>query len=98
MPFAQNVSSLFGLREIRECLKLDADHKSCHDHYKKVKKLVQQMQAADNAINEQKWDECISRVEKMLKIENELETFLDKASSHLCHCHSQVNHDFLFNF
>lgn len=78
------------LKEIRECLKLDADHKSCHTHYKKVKKLVQQIQSAEDAVKEQHWNDCISRVDKMLKIENEVETFLDKASSLLCHCHSQA--------
>lgn len=95
--YAKNFTSLFGLREIRECLKLDADHKNCHTHYKKVKKLVQQIQSAEDAIKEQHWNDCISSIDKMLKIENEVETFLDKASSLLCHCHSQVNYDLLFN-
>lgn len=39
-------------REIRECLKLDQDHKECHTHYKKVKKLVKQLNQAQDLINE----------------------------------------------
>jgi len=38
-------------REIRECLKLDPDHKLCHSHYKIVKKidrLVVDSQSAHN--------------------------------------------------
>ena len=39
-------------REIRECLKLDQDHKACHAHYKKVKKLAKQLNQAQEFIND----------------------------------------------
>src|SRR5690606_1778989 len=35
------------LNAIRECLKLDPDHKRCHDHYKKVKKLFNLYKSAN---------------------------------------------------
>ena len=76
--------------EVRECLKLDADHKLCHDHYKKVKKLVQQLKALNDIINDQRWADCLSKVDQMLKVENEVDAFVQKANGHLCHCHSQV--------
>jgi DnaJ homolog subfamily C member 3 len=76
--------------EVRECLKLDADHKSCHDHYKKVKKLVQQMKAINDLINVQQWTDCINKVDQMLKVESGVDAYLHKANGLLCHCHTQV--------
>lgn len=78
------------LKEIRECLKLDSDHKRCHDHYKKVKKLVQTIQSVEKAISEQAWPDCILKVQQMLKLENHIDRFVDRAASHFCHCHSQA--------
>lgn len=36
--------------EVRECLKLDPDHKQCFGHYKQVKKLNKQIQSAEEFI------------------------------------------------
>lgn len=44
---------LFGLflcSHIRECLKLDQDDKDCFSHYKQVKKLSKQLDAAEELI------------------------------------------------
>ena len=43
------------LDTIRECLRLDQDHKSCSDHYKKVKKLNKHLLAANEAIQGKNW-------------------------------------------
>lgn len=43
--------------EVRECLKLDPDHKQCYSHYKQVKKLNKQIQSAEELIQEQR---CVS--------------------------------------
>ena len=40
--------------EVRECLKLDPDHKLCYGHYKKVKKLNKQIQSAEELIDQQR--------------------------------------------
>lgn len=80
--------------EVRECLKLDADHKLCLDHYKKVKKLVQQMKGASDLISEQRWTDCISKVDQILKVESKVDVYLLKTSGILCHCHTQVNVSF----
>ncbi|KAK2144538.1 hypothetical protein LSH36_748g01016 [Paralvinella palmiformis] len=77
------------LTEIRECLKLDPDHKDCFSHYKKVKKLAKQISSVHELINEQKWDDCISKVDQMLKTEPELFAFVHKANSHKCHCYAK---------
>jgi len=41
--------------EVRECLKLDPDHKHCYAHYKQVKKLNKQIQSAEALIQEQRY-------------------------------------------
>jgi len=82
---------------VRECLKLDADHKSCHEHYKKVKKLVQNMKSIDDLISNQRWADCISKVDQMLKIESQVDAFVHKANVHLCQCHTQVYANYLYD-
>lgn len=41
--------------EVRECLKLDPDHKQCYSHYKQVKKLNKQIQSAEELMQEQRY-------------------------------------------
>lgn len=78
------------LAEIRECLKLDPDHKSCHDHYKKVKKLSQLLKTVGDMIGEQRWDDCISKLSQVQKVESEEPRFVQIVNGHLCHCHAQA--------
>lgn len=40
--------------EVRECLKLDPDHKQCYGHYKQVKKLNKQILSAEELIQQQR--------------------------------------------
>lgn len=44
--------------EVRECLKLDPDHKQCFSHYKQVKKLNRQIMSAEELIQQQR---CVRR-------------------------------------
>ena len=71
-----NFFSLFQLGEgeeslnvIRECLKLDPEHKDCYPFYKKVKKVAKFLIAAQEAQNNQDWQECIDASQKILKNE-----------------------------
>jgi len=52
-------------REIRECLRLDADHKECFAHYKLVKKVAKAM--ADMVIgeNSEDFEMCVSEAKKV---------------------------------
>lgn len=74
------------LTEIRECLKLDPDHKECFAHYKKVKKLVKQMAAAQAASNENRIDDCLAKVKAMKKTEKEVLAYSTRADAFACHC------------
>lgn len=51
------------LETIRECLRLDQDHKSCHDHYKKVKKLNKHLVAANDAIQANNWKKAFESLD-----------------------------------
>ena len=77
-------------REIRECLKLDPDHKDCFPFYKKVKKLVKQIKAVQDFINNKAWEDCITKAQAMLKTESEVFQFIHRAKGHICHCHAKV--------
>lgn len=77
-------------REIRECLKLDPDHKQCFPFYKKVKKLVKQMDQAQQQKNDKQWDDCISKGRNMLKTEGRLMHYVHTAKGYICHCQAQV--------
>lgn len=59
-----NLTFLF-CREIRECLKLDPEHKTCFPHYKKVKKIEKLMSDAEDAINSKDYKTCIDKAKKV---------------------------------
>ncbi|KAF6028169.1 DNAJC3 [Bugula neritina] len=80
------------LREIRECLKLDPDHKMCFPFYKKVKKLVKQMEQARQMRNEGEWDDCVTKAKSMLKTESLVHSYVHTAKSHICHCQAQAGY------
>ncbi|XP_033759838.1 dnaJ homolog subfamily C member 3-like [Pecten maximus] len=78
------------LINIRECLKLDPDHKECYPHYKKVKKLVKQLQSIQDMRNEKQYEDCIAKAHQILKTEPTVTLYIMKAKSFLCHCHSRT--------
>ncbi|CAF4299074.1 unnamed protein product, partial [Adineta steineri] len=79
------------LTNIRECLKLDADHKECHAHYTKVKKLAKQLESIRDAISQSNWNECLNKANQVLKLSSDLSShaFIYRAHSSLCTCMSR---------
>lgn len=55
------------LREIRECLKLDPEHKHCFPLYKKLKKLDKFVQDAEKSGEAEQYEECSSDLKKVNK-------------------------------
>ncbi|EDO32703.1 predicted protein [Nematostella vectensis] len=78
------------LREVRECLKLDQDHKQCHPFYKKMKKLNKQLSAAQDLINKEQYHEAIDKLKKALRTESKNKPLVGKARRQLCHCHLKL--------
>jgi DnaJ family protein C protein 3 len=81
----------FSFRNIRECLKLDADHKECHAHYTKVKKLAKQLETMRDAISQSKWNECLEKANQILKLSSDPSShaFVYRAHSSICTCMSR---------
>lgn len=52
-------------REIRECLKLDPDHKLCHAHYKVVKKIERLVVDSQSALNIKDFSSSIQFAKKV---------------------------------
>lgn len=77
-------------RQIRECLKLDPDHKECFPFYKKVKKLVKQIDATQEYQSQQMWEDCVNKANAMLKTEPDMYTYVQRARGYICHCEAKV--------
>ncbi|XP_046670513.1 dnaJ homolog subfamily C member 3 [Homalodisca vitripennis] len=77
------------LREVRECLKLDPEHKDCFPHYKKVKKIDKLISDCHSAIEEKRYDNCIDSALKLLKSEDQVQMIQYVAKEKLCHCYLQ---------
>merc|ERR1719219_2234600 len=81
------------LQQIRECLKLDPEHKDCYPFYKKVKKVVKFLTAAQEAQITQDWEECITAANKVLKNEHKIEKIRFHGYDKQCHCQLQEGSD-----
>ncbi|MEQ2158133.1 DnaJ subfamily C member 3 [Goodea atripinnis] len=78
------------LNEVRECLKLDPDHKQCFSHYKQVKKLNKQILSAEELIREQRYEDAVSKYEDVMKTEPNVPQFSLLAKERICHALSQA--------
>jgi len=78
------------LAEIRECLKLDPEHKDCYPLYKKLKKVAKFLTAAKDTRERQEWEECVSNAQKVLKNEPTVEGIRFHAYDRLCHCQKEA--------
>jgi len=74
------------LKEIRECLKLDPDHKDCYPLYKKLKKVAKFLTNSKESSQSSDWAECIDNANKVLKNEPTIENIRFHAYDRLCYC------------
>ena len=77
------------LTAIRECLKLDPDHKGCFDHYRKVKKVANQIKSMLEFSKESKFTECADKAEAALKTESSVTRMVHLIQSKKCFCLSK---------
>jgi len=76
------------LREIRECLKLDPEHKHCFPLYKKLKKIGKHMSDAEKEGENEQFGECVTDIKKALKVDTHTPPMVDWKLRHkLCWCH-----------
>ncbi|XP_053956200.1 dnaJ homolog subfamily C member 3 [Anastrepha ludens] len=77
------------LKEIRECLHLDPEHKDCFPLYKKLRKVEKNLSNAENAREEKNHEDCISYAESALKQEKEEKMIIYEAKRLLCACYTR---------
>ncbi|XP_046741503.1 dnaJ homolog subfamily C member 3 [Diprion similis] len=75
------------LKEIRECLKLDPEHKQCFPHYKKVKKIAKFINDAETSEEAKDYETCIEGSKRVLKNEPHVQNVRFLAAQLLCRCH-----------
>eukprot|EP00124_Ichthyophonus_hoferi_P004462 Ihof_evm2s495 gene=Ihof_evmTU2s495 len=80
------------LVQIRSCLKLDPEHKECFDHYKRVKKLSAQVDAATKALEEQRYDDAIEKINIVLEKSKDSMPLQQEMTKKLCTSHLQLKH------
>lgn len=78
-------------REIRECLKLDPEHRTCFPFYKKVKKISKHLTDAEGHEQTRDFTNCVSSANRALKLEPEAENVRFLAFHLLCKCYAGDN-------
>lgn len=78
------------LNDVRECLRLDPDHKKCSDSYKKLRKLTKLLERMRKASDEKNFNECVEAANSVLAHDPSSTSFKLKANSYLCSCQSRA--------
>nr|CAB3238916.1 dnaJ homolog subfamily C member 3 [Phallusia mammillata] len=79
------------LDEIRECLKLDPDHRDCYAHYKSVKKLFKTVEAGKRLMEEKNYPDAIGKFEKALAQESRVTVLSVDLKLKICECYVKDN-------
>ncbi|KAF7273260.1 hypothetical protein GWI33_014025 [Rhynchophorus ferrugineus] len=76
------------LKSIRECLKLDPEHKDCFAFYKKIKNVEKYLTNAELANEEKNYATCVENANKVIKQEQEVKPIIFEAKRLLCSCYT----------
>ncbi|XP_015789298.1 dnaJ homolog subfamily C member 3 [Tetranychus urticae] len=79
------------LTTIRECLKLDPDHKNCWEHYKKVKKLAGHFKSMNDFSQTEQFAECVEKSNAALKVESGVTNIVQLIKKKSCHCLTKLD-------
>ncbi|CAL8101916.1 unnamed protein product [Calicophoron daubneyi] len=79
-------SALQSLEEIRECLRLDPEHKGCMKHYKQVRKVTKAITKAQEALEASDYEQGIKNAKEILKLEPSNPEYQIQAKTLLCQC------------
>ncbi|XP_011145587.1 dnaJ homolog subfamily C member 3 isoform X2 [Harpegnathos saltator] len=80
------------LKEIRECLKLDPDHKECFPFYKKIRKISKLLQDAEKASEDTKdYETCVESARRVLIQEPDEQNVRFTAFHLLCKCYIGIS-------
>uniref|UniRef100_UPI00358E80AF dnaJ homolog subfamily C member 3-like n=1 Tax=Myxine glutinosa TaxID=7769 RepID=UPI00358E80AF len=82
------------LNEVRECLRLDPDHRECFQLYKQAKRLGKQFDDGEKLLESGSYDAAVEKFEASMQTEPSIMTYTIRAKLRICHCHlknSQVS-------
>ena len=77
-------------QEIRECLKLDPEHKECFPLYKKIKKVDKLLLQCEDRSESRDYLGCVDSASAVLELEREVSLVVFEARKWLCSCYSKV--------
>ncbi|VDQ00501.1 unnamed protein product [Trichobilharzia regenti] len=77
------------ISELRECLRLDQDDKACLSFYKKVNKVAKALTATQEALESERYSDCIRIAAEIVKLESSNREYENQANISLCHCHAK---------
>ncbi|CAH8473758.1 unnamed protein product [Schistosoma intercalatum] len=78
------------VNELRECLRLDQDDKACLSLYKKVNKVAKAITATQEALEAERYSDCIKKASEIVKFESSNPEYANQANISLCHCHAKA--------
>lgn len=79
------------LKRIRECLKLDPEHKECFPFYKKIKKISKSLVEAQSSEESSDYDKCVRFANAVLADEPNVLNVRFTAYQLLCKCYTGNN-------
>uniref|UniRef100_A0A1I7XUX8 J domain-containing protein n=1 Tax=Heterorhabditis bacteriophora TaxID=37862 RepID=A0A1I7XUX8_HETBA len=79
------------LSQIRECLKLNPDHKECFPFYKRVKKLAKMREAIADFSQREQWTSCLEKGQQILKFEKDVVNIQLDVFRQTCKCNKEVS-------
>lgn len=77
------------LKEIRECLRLDPEHKDCFPFYKKLRQVEKALTEAETCRENGQHEDCIAAALKALKHEKDEQMIIYNAKMFLCSCYAK---------
>ncbi|CAI4233306.1 unnamed protein product [Auanema sp. JU1783] len=80
------------LGQVRECLKLNPDHKQCFPFYKKVKKLAKMRESLLDTVKNSDWMSCLEKGQQILKFEKEVSSIQFAVFRETCKCNREAGH------
>eukprot|EP00037_Helgoeca_nana_P032793 m.415383 g.415383 ORF g.415383 m.415383 type:complete len:493 (-) comp29612_c0_seq1:146-1624(-) len=79
------------LKQIRECVKLDADHKLAFKFYKKLKKFNKVLDKVDETMQKNRFGEAVKNIERAQELENEEHYYVNDLKTKTCGLYVKLN-------